>query len=406
MGQKRSGQSRRADPAQDAGARIGLARGVGLVLLAAAVLAVVLASAAVATAPAAADQVRPAPLWSAYPLDEPAPMAKSGYRGPAIPAPPTSSDLFGEVAPAPAPTSQASTGSDWPASNLAIIALLAVLAPSLAILLLRWRSGPRASASVAPAPMLGPTFTVALAPPAPLPMPDPVAARAGPAPGRGATVLGYVSLASAEQELEVPGVVEQEMLIRERCQHEGWRLEQVLCDEPEAPGNGRRREALATALEWLADQEAPCLLVSGFDRLGRSARELGETMAELRAVGATVVSMEHAIDTASVPGGLVAEVLSGVGAGEGERIAAGTRNGHALARAEGRPISRPAVTDVPVLQERIAAMRADGMTLQAIADQLNAEGVPTVRGGALWRPSSVQVAAGYKRPRRRAREPR
>jgi hypothetical protein len=42
-------------------------------------------------------------------------------------------------------------------------------------------------------------------------------------------------------------------------------------------------------------------------------------------------------------------------------------------------------------------MRADGMTLQAIADVLNAEGVPTQRGGVEWRPSSVQTAAGYKR---------
>jgi hypothetical protein len=52
------------------------------------------------------------------------------------------------------------------------------------------------------------------------------------------------------------------------------------------------------------------------------------------------------------------------------------------------------------LRDRIAAMRADGMTLQAIADLLNAEGVPTLRGGATWRPSGVQSAAGYRRPRR------
>jgi hypothetical protein len=43
-------------------------------------------------------------------------------------------------------------------------------------------------------------------------------------------------------------------------------------------------------------------------------------------------------------------------------------------------------------------MRSSGMTLQAIADRLNAEGVPTLRGGKMWRPSSVQVAAGYRRP--------
>jgi hypothetical protein len=46
------------------------------------------------------------------------------------------------------------------------------------------------------------------------------------------------------------------------------------------------------------------------------------------------------------------------------------------------------------------AMREEGMTLQAIADQLNSEGVPTLRGGSRWRPSSVQSAAGYKRPKR------
>jgi hypothetical protein len=38
------------------------------------------------------------------------------------------------------------------------------------------------------------------------------------------------------------------------------------------------------------------------------------------------------------------------------------------------------------------------MTLQAIADQLNAEGVPTLRGGKKWRPSSIQGALGYRRP--------
>jgi hypothetical protein len=46
------------------------------------------------------------------------------------------------------------------------------------------------------------------------------------------------------------------------------------------------------------------------------------------------------------------------------------------------------------------------MTLQAIADELNAEGVPTIRGGKQWRPSSVQAAAGYRRPRKPKGGPR
>jgi hypothetical protein len=69
----------------------------------------------------------------------------------------------------------------------------------------------------------------------------------------------------------------------------------------------------------------------------------------------------------------------------------------AAARAKRRAAAAPAAPDWDAIKKRIAAMRADGMTLQAIADVLNREGVPTQRGGAKWRPSSVQTAAGYKR---------
>ena len=85
---------------------------------------------------------------------------------------------------------------------------------------------------------------------------------------------------------------------------------------------------------------------------------------------------------------------------ERERLGERTREGLAAARAKGSSISRPSVQDVPMLKERVAEMRAEGMTLQAIADWLNDAGVPTLRGGQKWRPSSVQAAAGYKRPKR------
>lgn len=39
------------------------------------------------------------------------------------------------------------------------------------------------------------------------------------------------------------------------------------------------------------------------------------------------------------------------------------------------------------------------MSLQAIADTLDSEGIVTVRNGALGRPPSVQAATGCRRPR-------
>jgi hypothetical protein len=64
------------------------------------------------------------------------------------------------------------------------------------------------------------------------------------------------------------------------------------------------------------------------------------------------------------------------------------------------PRGRPGIAAAdPLLRERIRDLRAGGASLQAIADALNAEGVSTPRGGARWRPSSVQSALGYRRPR-------
>ena len=112
------------------------------------------------------------------------------------------------------------------------------------------------------------------------------------------------------------------------------------------------------------------------------------------------------LDTDTEEGRLAADALVKVGGLERTRLEQRTRKGLEAARDRRRSSGRPAVADRPSLKQRIADMRASGMTLQAIADTLNDEGVPTVRGGAEWRPSSVQAAAGYKRPSRRSRDER
>ena len=94
---------------------------------------------------------------------------------------------------------------------------------------------------------------------------------------------------------------------------------------------------------------------------------------------------------------MAARALASVGDWERQRLSERTRKGLAAARAKRHAAGGPTQPDWAELRKRIAAMRADGMTLQAIADVLNEEGVPTQRGGTMWRPSSVQNAAGYKR---------
>ena len=115
-----------------------------------------------------------------------------------------------------------------------------------------------------------------------------------------------------------------------------------------------------------------------------SLRELVALLDWLSEAGADLVARDVGLDTRQ-PGG--------------RRIVALLREVERWERHPERPRGRPGLAAAdPALAERIAALRARGLSLQAIAATLNAEGVPTPRGGARWRPSSVQAALGYRRP--------
>jgi hypothetical protein len=141
-------------------------------------------------------------------------------------------------------------------------------------------------------------------------------------------------------------------------------------------------------------------LVRDVERLTRSAANIGTLVEWLDVRGVRLVVVDIDLDTGTPEGRLVAKALAAVGGSERKTLMQRTRKGLEAARLAQRFSGRLAVSDASALKQRIAEMRAGGMTLQAIADTLNSEGVPTLRGGALWRPSSVQAATGYKRPKR------
>jgi DNA invertase Pin-like site-specific DNA recombinase len=120
-------------------------------------------------------------------------------------------------------------------------------------------------------------------------------------------------------------------------------------------------------------------------------------MAWFRNARAALIALDLDIDTSTPKGHRVASTLIALSTHAHERTAQRSRGDMAEPR-DNRRNGRPAVRQDPELLERVAAMRAASMTLQAIADQLNAEGVPTLRGGKEWRPSSIQAALGYRRP--------
>jgi DNA invertase Pin-like site-specific DNA recombinase/peptidoglycan hydrolase-like protein with peptidoglycan-binding domain len=209
----------------------------------------------------------------------------------------------------------------------------------------------------------------------------------------GEAVIGYVTVSSdaARTEADAPARV-----IEEACERSEWELVEVVTDREN--GGSLDRPGLTYALERIAEGKARGLVVSDLRRVSRSIVDLGALMEWFRDAQAALIALDLGVDTSTPAGHELAATLITLGDWERERIATRTRRGLAAVRASGGSTGRPAVADRPELVDRINAMRAANMTLQAIADQLNAEGVPTLRGGAKWRPSSVQAALGYRRP--------
>jgi DNA invertase Pin-like site-specific DNA recombinase len=212
-----------------------------------------------------------------------------------------------------------------------------------------------------------------------------------------AAVVGYASgLETGEQarhELQ-----RQAEAIAEECDRRGLHLLELVNEREPANGKALSRPGLAYALERISSGAAAGLVVAELSRITRSAAELGKLIEWLARSEARLVAAAQAFDTDEADGRLAADVLVEVSRWESARLSERTRNGLEAARRNGRTTGRPSVVDYPALRDRITQLRAAGMTLQAIADRLNAEGIPTVRGGSKWRHSSVQAAAGYRRP--------
>ena len=217
-------------------------------------------------------------------------------------------------------------------------------------------------------------------------------------PRRQTRVVGYVSIPKPDRDRD--SLDSQASAIEELCSKRGWELLHVVRDVENGHPKGLERPGLQYALDRLAEGDADCLMVSELERLSRSAADLGQIVEWLVERDYRLVAIDVRLDTGSPSGQITARTLKSVGEWEGRRIGEQTRKGLAAARARRGKTGRPAVEDVPHLKLRISAMREEGMTLQAIADSLNEEGVPTLRGGAQWRPSSVQAAAGYRRPKK------
>jgi DNA invertase Pin-like site-specific DNA recombinase len=207
-------------------------------------------------------------------------------------------------------------------------------------------------------------------------------------------VLGYATVGEEDSEGTRVELRRQALEIASECAQRGLDLLGIVREREREHQRPFERPGLGYALEKIAAGEARGIVVADLCRMSHSVPELGRVLEWFAGRDARFVAAVPGLDSKEEAGLLTLRTIIEISRWERQRISDRTRNGMCAARRKG-----PArVADQPQLTERIGRMRAAGMTLQAIADQLNAEEIPTVRGGAKWRPSSVQAAAGYRRP--------
>ncbi len=130
-------------------------------------------------------------------------------------------------------------------------------------------------------------------------------------------------------------------------------------------GTARHRPELDRLLDQLRPGDV--VVVTKYDRLARSLKDLLEIVEAIEGKGAGFCSLAEDIDTTTPAGRLVFHVFASIAQFERERIAERTREGLEAARARGRVGGRPLALTAAQRDEARRMRDEDGRTVAEIA---------------------------------------
>jgi DNA invertase Pin-like site-specific DNA recombinase len=225
-----------------------------------------------------------------------------------------------------------------------------------------------------------------------------------------ATVIAYLRVSTEEQHL---GPEAQRAAIEEWAARSGKTVAEVHADQGvsgAAPLD--KRPGLGAALEAVRRTKASALVVAKLDRLARDATLAGLLDAEIRRLGAKLVSADGVGQAEGAEGELIKGIMNQFAAYERALIKARTS---AALRAKRRRGENPgqvpygfvlAADGVRLIElEReqvviryIIELRGSGLSFRAIVDRLNAEGVPARPKNRKGAPQGVGVPGRWHLP--------
>ena len=139
-------------------------------------------------------------------------------------------------------------------------------------------------------------------------------------------ILGYARVSTVSQDLDV-----QKHRLREQ--------NAIRIFEDIGSGRNFKRPGLNALIDYARENDILCVV--RLDRLGRSLKELLETVDRLKKSKIHLMSIEEQIDTSSAAGELIFHVFASIAHFERRLIAERTKDGIAAARSKGKKLGRP-----------------------------------------------------------------
>jgi len=206
-------------------------------------------------------------------------------------------------------------------------------------------------------------------------------------------VVSYCRVSTSEQADSGAGLAAQRAAISAAATARGWQIV-ADCEDAGLSASTLNRPALTAALEDVESGRADAIVVAKLDRLSRSMLDFASLMERSRRQGWGLVALDLGVDTSTPAGEMMMNVLASFAQFERRLIGQRTADALAVKRAQGVKLGRPrALPDAVVA--RIVRERSAGLTFAAIAEGLNADGIPTALGRARWWPESARQVWGY-----------
>lgn len=214
--------------------------------------------------------------------------------------------------------------------------------------------------------------------------------------------VGYIRVSTEGQATEGVSLEAQRSRIEAYCVAQGLQLSAVFVDAGISGKRADNRPQLQAALAAVC-KTSGVLVVYSLSRLARSTADTIAISDQLQKAGADLVSLTEKIDTTSAAGKVLFTLLAAFAQFERDLTAERTSAALQHKKAQGQRVgtvpfgydlAADGVTLVPneaqqAVITNIRQLRADGMTLQAIADILESEGVRTAKGGTKWTPKTI-----------------